>query len=695
MVPSGTGENASNAPTLPEPTSGSNSAEGIRTNQRRLPWKLAIQLALEVSQALGAAKEVLDFEVIALTSAAAKAGAGVPTYLDRSWLELHNNSQPGSDFERAIQNIAAAWDRADFGAELGDAIFSAGSWPAEVARRCGCTLAQLQFWMRHPGVTGLDRQTARALDECLHSGGRLLASHACCDQDGAHEPERPLKDSLAGGMSFGRWLQEMRTQKGFSPHQLQEALKTQFKVKLTPGELNQYELDYFVPSQKKRPVIEAIDTVLGLDGALTAAWVAQQPQRPLPKSSLPASEWPAVLRQELDELLAHTRGRKRHSWHDTQVEMFEQFCAGFFGYLVTEQIVPASDLTVGALCDWSLVERYWLWRRDRNGRTDFTTLEQTRTRTILALYRDYFPNQWKPMTGTAFWRGRLPEAAVPLGQGPVGRPKIRLDCEREKWCHVVATAAAAARTFLRSNKFVGMPRNQRAEGILGLGLHMVTTHLQTRAGKLPPLILSRKAALRCRRLLVVGLLLARPMLKIRALTLLKLEHVHMLKNGLVALAVPGELLNHRVLRKGVCGVLPESWDWLHDVANLWITQARPFLLAGTTVQPLGLFCEAPSGRELEDDGELEDDAEARARKGLATSLYRDCVHLLGVNPDSIRFLVAQDGNYLKQSSHDLAHLLGTSRGNVARMLGQLKDVSAVEKANETSVKLTTRGKKTP
>jgi hypothetical protein len=368
--------------------------------------------------------------------------------------------------------------------------------------------------------------------------------------------------------------------------------------------------------------------------------------------------------------------------------MLQQFVEAFFGFLVKSQICEKEALSLTFLCDWSLVISFFQAHKNRVGRTHYTTLESIRTGFLKNLYRSFFRCLWKDAMAEKRWEALLPKE-VPKSKGSLSAPiedeVVVLDGFEERWRAYVEQARSCAKSFLKRNHFQGLPFAIRADALLKSGVPMsdLVAALERRIYKLlPKRIASRKAAILCRRLAEVALLLAMPT-NPGVLIAMLVKHVTIGANLKIRVDVPEEFLRNRGNKPaagGLKGELPD-WDALHYVLRHYVEEARPILLGPGGSDCGSLFvsanCDRESGATIHAPGGPLDQK----------AFYHDFLGTVGINPFAVRYLIAADGFRHEAVERKLPKMLRTTSLNLKKTYGRIRATEKGEDSNHSVTKV--------
>jgi hypothetical protein len=277
------------------------------------------------------------------------------------------------------------------------------------------------------------------------------------------------------------------------------------------------------------------------------------------------------------------------------------------------------------------------------------------------LYRSFFRYLADDAAQEDHWK-QLPKSAtkaVTIKPGVIRQVVVPLLNWAEQWNHHLALTRAKAVNFLKLNmkSFIRTPYVSRSQPLLdaGLGLDTMTDRLAARARRLPPRILSRRAAIQCRRLAEAALLLCW-YLRPNMFLLIKCDQVVIVDGLKIHLTLPEDQFRNRGMEgceDGLSGLLP-NWPCVHLLLRRYLEEARPILLGDANL------------RGHQDAGYLFIDGFTKRRGLLQKSLmaggpiqeksfYYDIVLTLGCNPWAVRYLFA---------SHALSH--GATMGQIAQ-----------------------------
>jgi hypothetical protein len=542
---------------------------------------------------------------------------------------------------------------------------------------------------------------ALKIDHTLASHGKVVAAYAALQQDAAYKPAPSIMDQLLGRTAFGSRLRAFRQQTQRPLRELLNQLRLNCGIRLPGAQLACWEQGFYIPSENKREVISALDTLYQANGELFAAWESEKPRQYAKGCDLAFATWPprlqAQFRRLVDykttnpEALPEAPGGNR--WTGAAAAAaFQDFCEQFFGFLVADKGYAAEDLSLTLVCDWRLVHGYFEWLRLRAQRANYTTYEFWRTSTLRGLYRGYFPHLADDAAEEAVWQNRLPpHAQVSARIAPgLSRPRqVPLETWSERWCSQVAQAREKAGSFQKHNTFDCVPYVQRVQPLLesNIGIAEIAAELSARVKQLPPRILCRKAAILCRRLAEAALLVAR---NLHPCSFLRLQcgQVTIVDRLKIALDIPESQLRNRGMtggKDGVRGILP-GWDCVHEALRRYIEEARPILLG-----PLNLRGNQDAGYFFIDSfskrrGRHQASSPAGGPIGQK-AFYHDIVVTLGYNAWAAIYLFAADAWRHDVPTDQIAAATQTTVVNAEITFGKVRGPEKTQRANATVAKL--------
>jgi hypothetical protein len=656
---------------------------------------------------LGLSQAGIEKALDACPECLAKAGYGLDQPLDSS-LPLRMEQAKAAPVEFRTK-LARAY-RAIFGhfpKVLGSFIHAARMTHATLALASGATVDKIRLLLADPhgGVTGMSPAQAVDMDRALAAQDEITAAYAALSQDAAYETEPSIIDHLLGHKPLGYRFLDYRQKAGYSPIAVQRELQSRWKIKLYSAELNRWEINLYRPSAKKGNVITALDTLYGAKGELLAFWQSEQPVQWQNNYAKPFAKWPLRVQAQAKRLVAYkTRNPEgfpepKHPkrWSKETEAAFLEHCGQFFGFLVTTKVCKLDDLSLTLLCDWSLEYDFFGWLKTQVNRDHYTTYESAWASTIHHLCRWYFPHLAKDAAPEQYWQDRLPtEAKVPVktARGVI-RHKLRaLEIWQERWCHYVAKTCTKSAKFRKCNSFERTPYLDRVRLFLrsGIGRAKIIAELIRRIHNLPPRILSRKAAIQCRRLAEVVLLLCWN-LRPGTFGVLKLDQVT-IDHLVVSLSISEAQLRNRGMegaKDGLHGPLPK-YAAFHEVLRRYVQEARPILLGD------------PSLRANIDAGYLFIDAFSKRRGLLQTALpaggrineksfYHDIVLTLGCNPWAERYLTAAEGWRQGLSDDQIGALTQTTAATAKKTFGEVRGPEKTQQANASVARMYSKNRK--
>lgn len=567
-----------------------------------------------------------------------------------------------------------------------------------LSKSCGASIGKIMFWLADPlgGVTGMTVEQAKAIDITVGANGTILAAYLALTQDAAYESTKSIIEQLSGKISFGARLLESRQKTKRPLREILAELESKKGVKLTSSQLNQWETGLYIPSQASRNVVEAFDSVYCADGALIKLWESETPRANGENYSLAITDFPPRLGDQFKKLLDYqvdksqgtSRKRNQKSWSAPTAAMFAEFCENFFGFLKNNEKIAESDLSLTLLCDWSLVKKYYVWMANRRTVVEYRTYEHWRTAILMGLYNSYFPQLEMDAAQDNYWRGRVQDFAridISVTSDFSRQKREPLNNWSEQWRHHVALARRKAGEFQKGNKFTADPYIGRVQAFLQSGLRVrdIARVLSIRIRSLPPRILSRKAAVACRRLAESALLIS---WYLQPCTFLRLQSAQLTIDPTlrVSLDIPENQFRNRGMAGAKGGISGELLDWpeLHEVFRRYVQEARPILLGGF------------QGHHIQDAGYLFIDAHAKPRKtGQASAeagrpigvkaFDHDILLAIGCNARAVFFLAAADLLRDSNNINRVAELLHTTPANVSRTFGPALGLEKTERSNKT------------
>jgi hypothetical protein len=514
------------------------------------------------------------------------------------------------------------------------------------------------------------------------------------NQDEAHIPEISILEELTGTQSFGALLRQLRKQSKKTLQDIMTEMKTKHKIIILGAQLDGWE-HFYIPSQQQKKVIVALDVVYKANGSLVRAWNNIKPKSVLTGYAIRMEDWPKKTQAQFARLVNYKTANSENlrcsdapggdRWtSDTAPMMFQRFCEAFFGFLVASNKCDKGHLSLTILCDWPLVVSFFQFHRKRVGRSDYTTLESSRTGVLRNLYRWFFGHLWKDAEEEERWNDKLPiEIRNSSGTLPwlAQDEPVVLQSFDERWQAHLHQARLSAKSFLKRNYFRRIPWVQRTDIIIKTGVPAsdFAAALERLIYKLPGRICSRKAAVHCRRLAEAALLLAVPM-NSWVLLGMRLDHIEIDAKLKAWLKIPEMLLRNRDMqggRGGINGMLLK-WDALHYVIRRYLEEARPILLGSVAQDARSLFISAtsclrhPKCESLIPGGPLDEKA-----------FYHDFLSTLGFNPAALRYVIAADGFRNDKVAHVLPKILYTSSLNVKKTYECIRAVEKGEGANNS------------
>ena len=519
----------------------------------------------------------------------------------------------------------------------------------------GITVELFRFGRKdqYGGITGMTPDQALTIDQALAANGIVVAAYCALSQDAAYIRLPSIIDEILGRQSFGALLMDLRHRTKLTQRALLEQLEQQHHIRLSGRLLNCWEEDYFLPAQSQRNVVTALDALYQAKGKLLAAWEQRDPRQIGEISALPFRMWPLRAQNQFRRLVdcrtANSeklpRPARTNQWTGPNTEAaFRLFCERFFGFLVLEKQLEPENVSLTLLGDWKLVHACFDWGKQKVGRKQYNVVESWRTGTLCGLYRSFFPHLADDAAQEDYWQ-QLPKSAtkaVTIKPGVIRRVVVPLLNWTERWNHHLALTRAQAVNFLKQNTFIRTPYLSRAQPLFeaGVGLNKIIDRLAARARLLPPRILSRRAAIQCRRLAEAALLLCW-YLRPNMFLLIKCGQVVIVDGLKIRLTLPEDQFRNRGMagsKDGLSGLLP-NWPCVHLLLRRYLEEARPILLGD------------PNLRGNQDAGYLFIDAFTMRRGLLQKSLmaggpiqeksfYYDIVLTLGCNPWAVRYLFA-------------------------------------------------------
>jgi hypothetical protein len=266
-------------------------------------------------------------------------------------------------------------------------------------------------------------------------------------------------------MIFGQLLRRCR--RGLSKRALLAEVKRRTGITVPESLLSKWECKQELPSLDKREAVIALDKICGADGKLVEAWEKEQPRSVKSAYGFSFEDWPEKLRAQYNrirlykttnpEKLPRGKGYGSDRWGIPSQLRFRGFAERFFGYLLArrgaDDKFDASTLSFSLLCRWELVEEYFGFVQERNGRSNWTSKEKNETKTLLNLYVCFFPALTTDVAGEPHWKGKLPVTRTETVDPILSITReVAMAAVGDQWAEQLQLTREQAKLFLRLNK---------------------------------------------------------------------------------------------------------------------------------------------------------------------------------------------------------------------------------------------------
>jgi len=494
-------------------------------------------------------------------------------------------------FVRACQALAEH----DFSEVLRWWRAAAGLSVGEVAAQCGVPMKKLKIWLRKEArfTTDMPAEIALRLDDALGANGAVLAAYAATTQDAAFTITPPIMDKILNQMSFGRLLRRCR--RGLSKRALLLEVKKRTGITVSESLFSKWECKQLLPSLDNRETVLALDKICGAEGKLAEAWEKEQPRSVKSAYGFSFKDWPEKLRAHYDrirlykttnpEKLPRSKGYGGDRWGIPSQLRFRGFAGRFFGYLLArrgaDEKFDASTLSFSLLCRWDLVEEYFRFVQERNGRLNWTGEEKNETKTLLNLYVCFFPKLATDVAGEPHWNGKLPVTKTETVDPILAVTReVPIEALADQWAEQLRLTRERAKLFLGLNKknFQVRRLNAKIGPLLAakIGLWRILAELKEQVLRAPLQITSLKAAVRCRKQTETLLLFAR---SLRPATIRSVSLNEIGNHGVEA-SIPSDKIKPKGKgggKGGLQGKLSEL-PWFSMAMERWIKLGRPYIL---------------------------------------------------------------------------------------------------------------------
>jgi hypothetical protein len=477
--------------------------------------------------------------------------------------------------------------------------FAKGLRHEEISSRSGLAPGLVNSLLAHKtaGPSNMKRDNALKLDQLLQADGNIFASYAVTTQEVAFVVAPPVMDVILKRISFAERLRILRREKKLTTPEVVAGVKDRVKAatlsstheqsddeskpvddlaKFNEIIYNQWEVGICLPSKNYKYLVEEIDAFFEQGGNLVECWIAQRPREVLESYVLSWKDCPVNVQQQIEQLTFHNicipkKGEQNQEgggrWNSpSTVLYFRAFCQHFFGFLVKQKSFQKEMLSLSLLCDFALVRAFYEFLRERSEHRHYSWFAWTSTWTLMSLYKNYLPRLGESAMQEPYWKERLT------------RPS---DASSDPWKDQIETSMKKAKKFLDKNTFRNEPRYSRASDLVesGIGLTPVLRELEVRHVCMPTLILTPKAAILSRRL-VIAILETLQCYTQPVLLGLKLEHVRIKANGHIALKIPKELFRGGTCGGGLAGDDGEleAPEFAHEAICTYLEQSRPILV---------------------------------------------------------------------------------------------------------------------
>lgn len=294
---------------------------------------------------------------------------------------------------------------------LNPLIERSGLTKSEISSATGISAGTLHSLKKGQAFGSLPEDAIEALDKTLKANGALVFAYKAV---ATHITPKHLLPALAGVDTFSSLLTSSRKLAKITRLELANM------VGVNESTLRSWENGLTRPTLDRLSIVEKLDHILACGGTLVDIWMASSPAKAcfqLQPYRIPKSEWPERPREQLGEFIDYKTTntkeldkteKQKKPWRSTTVKKVTQEIERFFGFVVTEKLVPIEQLSLLLLCAWPLVRAFLEFVRNRTGRTQFNHTQRAIVTHYVSWLDPYFPLLWREAEIDLYWKDKLP-----------------------------------------------------------------------------------------------------------------------------------------------------------------------------------------------------------------------------------------------------------------------------------------------